>query len=139
MQNNIYNYALQKGEFQIETLCSLCDLMEPDMHDRFVTALLGIIDYESLCANLPTTKNIRGKICTIKDFNYLLDTVTYEYEDTCTRYFKDRVEADKYIAEGTGYYASEAKKSEEYNIEATHAYLRTDTCSFARWIAGDEQ
>ena len=135
--NNIYNYALQKGEFQIETLCELCDQMEPGMKDRFITALLGIVDYHAVVAGLPRKQTLHGRECTFDDANYLADEVNYSYDETDVRYFENQKDADTYSKDGSGYFCSESRPDEKHTIEATHSYHRHSSCNFNRWIEGD--
>lgn len=139
MQNNIYNYALKVGEFKIATLCELCDQMDPTFRDRFITALLGIVDMGEIVANLPKTQVVLGREATMKDSNYLFDIVYYEYDEQDTRYFKNEKDAADYRDNGNGYWKSENCASESHPIEASHLFHRESSTSFAHWVTGDNK
>ena len=134
MQNNIYNFALRSNEINVDTLCEMCDMMEPDVRDRFVNAILGIVDYREVIDNLPKTAKIYDREnCRLVSVNYLTGNVRYEYDDVVVRYYKTEEEANRFIEQGRGRWDGNNKKDDEHPFEAVHIFHESSSCGINEW------
>ena len=136
MQNNIYNFALRSNEINTVTLCEMCDMMDSAMRDRFVNAILGIVDYKEVSDSLSKTSKIYKRDCRLLSYNYLTDTVKYEYDDVVTRYYHTEEEAKRFSEEGRGRWDGSNKKDENYKFEASYTFRETSSCGSSEWESG---
>ena len=134
MQNNIYNFAIRSNEIDKIVLCEMCDEMEPGIRDRFVNAILGIVNVDELVASIPEETTGRDGIRIFVDYNYLQDKLWYKYRETVKRWFADKELAEKYEKTGDYPYGKSSYKQEgEYTIEASHVFDRESYCQLSDW------
>ena len=133
MKNNIYNFALLSNKIDVNALCEMCDLMDEGMRDRFVNAVLGIVDFNEVIENLPKTSKYYEKTRRLVSVNYLTGIIQYEYDDVITRYFRTEEEAKRFAEEGRGKWDGNGKKDDEHPFEATHTFLESGSCEIYEW------
>lgn len=140
MQNNIYNFALKSGEINRNVLCEMCDLMPEDMRQRFIEAILCIVNVHEVVASIPTESRIRdGIVRTMTGYNYLMDRLDYSYKEDVTRYFKDEDKAARYIETGDYFYDdSNYEQKDAYPYAGTHTFERHSDCELDVWLRGCE-
>ena len=136
MQNNIYNFAIRSNDINKNILCEMCDLMDPKMRERFVNAILMVVDYKEVLENLPKTSKVGSRDCRLVSVNYLTGVVDYEYDETVTRYFRTEEEAQRLINEGLGKWDGRGKLDDEYKFEGTHTFTEANSCNIEQWVKG---
>ena len=141
MQNNIFNFALNHADINKTILCTLCDQMDEEMRERFVNALIGIVDMDEIERKISRYSSDRnGERWTFESYNYLLDRVYYTYEHKDKRYFKTQEDADKFAETGDyDYGKSKYCEEGEYNIKAIFSRPSSSYTSLYNWEKGEEK
>ena len=102
--NKIYQYAFRKAwssdEINEVVLEDLLSDLDNDVRTRFVEAAIGLVDLNKIKSDIPATSKIGDKTCRFESYNYLTDTVRYEYAYADVRYFPTQDDADAYTASG---------------------------------------
>lgn len=135
MLNNIYNYALINGKIDKSVLCELCDQMDEGMRERFVNAVLGIVDIHDVEKEIPREMVDNYKRTRrFRSYNYLQNRVEYEYDKIETRWFRDEESAKKYEETGDARYGTYVYESkEDFGIKAEHMFTFNSECDLCEW------
>lgn len=134
--NKIYSWAIQNApEIDRVMLANLANQMDEDIAERFVSALLGIVDigiiYASIPGAAPDTEYYRNQ--RYQSYNYLQDEVTVSCESKYTRYFPTREEAEKWENDPEFVYAGNYEKSEKNPVAGVRWSKTTTTYTLDRW------
>ena len=130
---NIIDYALRNGKIDNDRLVEMVNQMDEEMALRFTEAILGMVDP----MEIPEVSNVYGHSdCFLRSYNYLMDKVTYEYDNLVVRYFKTQEEAEQF-KEGKLYrWDGERVSSDEYSFEGKHVFTDKETCRLSDWLDG---
>lgn len=135
MRNDIIKYAIMCGDINKDRLCMMVSEMDPDMAERFVEAILDIVDIDEIRKNIPEVSNPYSlKGCRFLGYNYLNDQVMYECDEDVTRYFETQEEANKFILGKAPSWSGERNSSTRYSIPATRTITQTSSCPISRWF-----
>lgn len=129
---NIYTYAVRNGKINMDALCAMINNMDPEMRERFCSAILGLVDY---APEIPAQTIKDGKEYHLSGYNFLKDEVYFTYDETITRYFADQKYADRYAASGNYSYEGVREADETHTIPATYTRVCESSCSLNDWCA----
>ena len=131
----LLEHIINSSDIDSKNLINAISHLSEDIQERFVELVLGIADEHGVCESLPeTSKTYRGYVAHLLSYDYLTDTVSYEYEETVDKYFDTRENADKYSENGTVCGASNYKQTDECPYIGTRSVTRTSTMSRADWL-----
>lgn len=135
--NKIYSWAIQNApKIDRDMLAHLANQMDENTAERFVSALLGIVDMGTIYAEIPgaapdtnSYRNLR-----YQSYNYLQDEVTVSCESKYTRYFPTREEAEKWENDPEFVYAGNYEKTEKNPVAGVRWSKTTNHYPLERWI-----
>ena len=137
---NIYSFALNNaianGSINRDALIHCIGDLYNEQQMRFIEAIIGCVSIPEMCANLPEKSMVnKGSECTLKDFNYLLDQVTYNYARRDSRWFVHPEDAQKYSETGDyNYNTSNYSETDSCKFQAFYEHDAEDYCSYQRWM-----
>ena len=130
---NLMEYAILNGEVNKMALIEMIRQLPEEIQQRFVEAILCISYPKEI--TIPDVKTIYGHDnCRFKGYNYLFDSVKYEYDVEETRWFKDEVTAKRFAESGFDSWEGVKEQKEEYEFEASHIFTYNGECPLLSWV-----
>lgn len=127
----IYEFALKTANPEVlkNNLKKLLAFYPEEQQQRIIEILLNVaptqLPEKVICNNLEQT---------LLDFNFLENTVRYEYYSDVTRWFKTPEEADAYAKTGDRSIPNHWSQSGPYIYEATHNCRHEGTTTIEHWL-----
>ena len=135
---NLMEYAILNGNVDKDALNAMIKQLPEHVQQRFVEAIIGLVDSTEMNPNVPQVKTIYGrKNCRFKSYNYLFDRVDYEYDENDTRWFKDESYAKKFQENGNYSWLGEREQKEGYDFCASYVFKYTCDCSLSTWMEAE--
>lgn len=129
----IFKFALEHATITADDIIRAVELLDNEgRSERLIEAILKLdVKKEDLATRVDKGN---GVICTLENFNYLDNEVSYKCIDTDTRYFKTQEEADTYASSGKyDYNNSNYSKNNEYTIVGIYRHEATHWTSVGEW------
>lgn len=131
--NNLIEYAILNGEVNKAALIEMIRQLPEAIQQRFVEAILCISYPKEI--TIPDVKTIYGhENCRFLSYNYLFDSVKFEYDFEEKRWFSDEVSAKRFAEDGVGIWDGVKEPREEYEFEASHVFTYKDECPLLSWM-----
>lgn len=142
MINDFYTFtfiqAYKSNSIDIEALCFVLEEMPQNMRERFVEAAIGFVNPKSFIEGIPAKTNHHHHIGSkMISANYLLNEVTYFYEEDKTLYFHSKAHAKDYANCGAYDYEGVIKEDNEHPFKATHRFTHRNTTDSESWQRKD--
>ena len=134
MKNDIINFALSHADINKSMLVKLCDMMEDTTRERFVSALLGIVNPDDIVKDIPLFAFLYDHESEFKEYNYLKDQVHYEYHETKELYFDTPERAKNYAETGNGSYYGKMDNCDGFTFAGVHTFTYNDSVSLSYWM-----
>ncbi len=136
---NLIEYAILNGKINKSALCEMANQMPDDVCQRFVEAILGIVNLDYVANGIPETKKemFGQKDCRLVGFNYLFQRVSYEYDNEETRYFEDEKMAEEFTKDGSNRWRGLRNPVSGSEFSGTHTFTETSDCRLEQWMSED--
>lgn len=130
----IYKFALSQGKILSDRLIEAFASSDVVL-EATCAAILGLVDPDEVIKALPkVVKSSNDYIRVMKNANFYLQKIEYDYTYPCCRYFKTEEEAKKFVeTHDYDYNTSSNHAKDGYPYKGEYTQKSSGSCSFDEW------